>query len=81
MLVQVRVTPNAKKASVTKTGEDILEVKVDEKAVGDRANKRLLEILSKHLDVPKSRIRIVRGLRSRDKMIEVILENPADKRN
>ncbi len=81
MLVKVRVTPNAKTASVTETGEDILEVRVDEKAVGNRANKRLLEILSKHLDVPKSRIRIVTGLRSRDKMVEVILENPANKRN
>jgi hypothetical protein len=64
---------NAKEARVTRTGETSLEVRVDEKAVGGRANKRLLEILSKHFNVPKSRITIVKGAKSRDKMVEVFL--------
>ncbi len=78
MLIRVRVTSNAKEAHVTKTSETSFEVKVDEKAVGGRANKRLLEILSKHFNVPKSRITIVRGAKSRDKMVEIILENPSN---
>ena len=53
-------------------GESSFEVKVDEKAVGGRANKRLLEILSEHFSVPKSRILIVSGTKSRDKVVEVI---------
>ncbi len=73
MLVKVRVTSNAKEAHVTRTSETSLEVRVDEKAVGGRANKRLLEILSEHFNVPKARITIVRGAKSRDKMVEVIL--------
>lgn len=73
MLIQVRVTSNAKEARVTGTGDTGLEVRVDERAVGGRANKRLLEILSKHFNVPKSRITIVKGAKSRDKIVEVIL--------
>ena len=73
MLIKVRVTPNAKMASVTKVSETELEVRVDEVAVEGRSNKRLIEILSKHFNVPKSRIRIVRGERSRDKIVDVAL--------
>ncbi len=75
MLISVRVTSGAKEARVTKTGETSFEVRVDEKAVGGRANRRLLEILSEHFGVPKSRITIVRGAKSRDKVVNVILEN------
>ncbi len=61
MLIHVRVTSNAKEAKVTKTGETSFEVRVDEKSVGGRANKRLLDILSEHFNTPRSRIAIVRG--------------------
>ena len=73
MLIRVRVTPNAKVVLVTKVDKDSFEVKVDERAEGGRANKRLLEILSKHFDVPKSKIFIVSGSKSRDKMVEIAL--------
>ncbi len=46
-------------------------MKVDEKAKEGRANKRLIEILAEHLGVPKSRLRLVSGARSRDKLVEV----------
>jgi uncharacterized protein (TIGR00251 family) len=72
MLINVRVTPNSKSVRVVKIDETTFEVKVDEKAVHGAANKRLLEILSKHLGVPKSRITIVRGARSRDKILNVV---------
>lgn len=67
------MTPNAKEARVTRTSETSFEVRVDEKAVAGRANKRLLEILSEHFEVAKSRITIVRGARSKDKVVEIIL--------
>ncbi len=78
MLIRVRVTPNAKEVRITKTSEASFEVRVDEKAIGGRANKRLLEILSKHFNVPKSKILIVKGAKSRDKMVEIILENASN---
>ena len=70
MRINVRVTPNSREAIVVKVDEASYEVKVDAKAVGGAANKRLLELLSEHLGVQKSRITILRGSKSRDKVLE-----------
>lgn len=59
---------------LTKISDNSYEVNIDEIPVDGRANKRLLEILSEHFMVPKSRISIVRGPKSRDKVIEIISE-------
>ncbi len=72
MLIRVHVTPNAREVSVTKVDESVFEVRVDERAIHGRANKRLLEIMAKHLGVPKSKVFIVRGAKTRDKIIEVV---------
>jgi len=72
MLIRVHATPNAAEASVTKTDESFFKVRVDASATRGRANKRLLEIMAKHLGVPKSKVFIVRGAKTRDKTIEVI---------
>jgi len=72
------VTPNAREARVIVVSQDYVEAWVDERAVGGRANKRLLEILAEHYKIPKSRISIVRGAKSRNKIVQVILERTAD---
>ena len=74
MLIKVLVTPNAKQARVVKVSEDYFEVWVNERAEGGRANKRLLEILAEHFDIPKSRITIVKGTKTRNKTIQIILD-------
>jgi uncharacterized protein YggU (UPF0235/DUF167 family) len=71
LIINVRVTPNSKQPSVTKLSDGLYEVAVDERAEGGRANRRLIEILSENLDVPKSSIRILRGARSKDKVVQV----------
>ncbi|MDA4111504.1 MAG: DUF167 domain-containing protein [Thaumarchaeota archaeon] len=78
MLIKIHATPNAKQVSVIKVSETSFEVKVDERAEGGRANKRLLEILSDYFKVPKSKISIVSGTKSRDKIVEVILEGTSN---
>ena len=67
------MTPNAKQARVVNLGEDYFEVWVDERVVDGRANKRLLEILAEHFKVPKSRIAILKGTKSRKKTVQVVL--------
>ncbi len=78
MLIRVYVTPHAREAGVVRVSEDYFEVRVDERAVGGRANKRLLEILAEHFKVPKSRITILRGTKTRNKTVQVIFERTAD---
>ncbi|TMI47349.1 DUF167 domain-containing protein [Candidatus Bathyarchaeota archaeon] len=43
--------------------------------MGGRSNKRFVEILAEHFKVSRSRIIIVRGTKSRDKIVQVILEH------
>ena len=74
------MTPNAKEARVVKVSEDYFEVRVDERAVGGRANKRLLEILAEHFNIPKSRITILKGTKTRNKTVQVDLSRNPDLR-
>jgi len=78
MLIRVYVTPNAREARVVKVSDDHFEVRVDEMAVGGRANKRLLEILAEHFKIQKSRISILKGTKTRNKLVQVILERTHD---
>ena len=69
--IQVRVSPNSKGPKVEKV-EGVLRVKVDAPPKEGKANKRLVEILAKHFAVPKSSIKIVKGLTSKNKVIELM---------
>lgn len=74
-LISVRVTTNSESPGVEKTGAESYSVRVDEKAVGGRANSRLIEIMAKHLGVRKSQISIVKGAKTRNKLLLVISES------
>ena len=71
MLLFVKVVPNSKKSEIEKIGENRFRVKVDEKAEDGKANRRLEEILAGYFKVPKSSVVIVKGLKSRNKIIEI----------
>ena len=68
--IQVKVIPGAKEAMVEE-GKGVLRVKVDAPAREGKANKRLVEILAEHFSKPKSSLKIVKGLTSKNKMIEI----------
>ena len=66
--ISIRVVPNAKKSEVI-VGE-VLRVRVKAPAIEGKANKELISVLSKHFKINKSKIRIVKGDKSRDKLVE-----------
>jgi len=71
MIVNVKVIPNAKKEGISEEEDGSLVVRIAEKPLFGRANKRLIEVLAKHFNVKKNQIRIIRGLKSRFKMVSV----------
>jgi len=71
MRIKVKVKPNAKKDEIKKIDTDYYEVRVTAVPEKGKANKRVIEILSKHFKVPKSKIRLVRGETSREKVFEI----------
>ncbi len=72
MITRVRITPNAKKPEITKLDGGSYKIKVDAPAIGGKANVRLIEILSDYFKISKSSIRIVKGLRCREKILEIL---------
>ncbi|APR99279.1 DUF167 domain-containing protein [Pajaroellobacter abortibovis] len=69
--IQVLVVPNAKQTRVLGMYGDALKVVLHAKPIEGEANRVLLEILSDYYRVPKSRVEIVKGLRSRKKWIRI----------
>jgi hypothetical protein len=70
MRYAVRVVPRAKQNKVLEE-ESRLKVFLTDPPVEGQANKALIEVLAAHLGVRKSRLRIVRGEKSRDKVVEM----------
>lgn len=71
MKIQVRVTPNSKTAEVIEVSENELRVRVDAPAKENKANIRLLEILSDYYKVPFTALEFVSGVKSKNKVINV----------
>jgi uncharacterized protein (TIGR00251 family) len=71
--IQVKVKPRSKTEDVTKEMDgDVYVVRVKEPPVEGRANRAVVRLLAKHLGVPESRLRIVSGFSSKNKVVEVM---------
>lgn len=68
---QILVKPNSKRPGVTLTGENSLTVAVKAPPIDGKANEAVIEALSQHWGVPKSRITILRGHTGKRKWVEV----------
>lgn len=66
------IKPNSKKGPlVEKQVDGSLVVYIREPATEGKANNALIELLADFFDVPKTSIEILRGHKSRNKVIEV----------
>ena len=72
MRIRVKVKPNAKKEEIKKIEDDFYEIRVSVVPEKGKANKRVIEVLSKYFKVPKSKISLVRGETSREKVFEIL---------
>ncbi len=70
-LVTVRVQPSSKKAKIEVLGPTDFKVHVFSPAEKGAANGEMVRALADYFRLPASRIRIVRGERSRIKLVAV----------
>ena len=75
LLVNIRVSPNASKNEII-ISDDMIKLKITSQPVEGKANKAVIEFLSKQLKVPKSNFEITKGQTSKDKTILIKLNNP-----
>jgi uncharacterized protein (TIGR00251 family) len=73
VLLHVRVQPGASRDELSGWEGDLLRVRLRARAVEGKANKGLLEFLAEALGLRPRQVTLVRGKKSREKLIEVDL--------
>lgn len=67
----VRVQPRASRTRLAGLQGEAVKVRLGSPPVEGAANAELVKFLAKRLGVPRSSVRLVRGARSRNKVVEV----------
>ena len=67
----LRVTPGARSEAIA-LGEGAVQVKVRARPTDGEANVAVLALLAEALDLPTSRLRMLRGATGRDKLVQVV---------
>ena len=68
IILKIRIVPNSSKNDIIKEDE-FLKIKKTAQPIENKANKALIEFLSKKFRIPKTKIEIIKGLTSKDKTI------------
>ncbi len=71
MKISVAVKTNSKTESVTWQADGSYLARVRVQPIEGRANERIRELLAEHFGLPKSKIQIVSGLKSKKKVFEI----------
>jgi hypothetical protein len=70
--ITIEVAPNAKETGILLERDGTITMRVHAPPVKGKANREIVKWLSKKLGMPSSHIRIIAGLRSDPKTIEII---------
>jgi uncharacterized protein (TIGR00251 family) len=71
MKIQVKVKPNSRTEEVSQESDSFI-VKVKEPPREGKANQAVIRLLAEHFGVPRSRVRILSGFKSKNKVVEVV---------
>ena len=71
MLISIKVKTNAKKNEVICVGDNIFEVRTTTSPEKGKANRHVIELLSKYFKVSRSSISIIKGAKSHNKIIDI----------
>ncbi|MCM1010824.1 MAG: DUF167 domain-containing protein [Fusobacterium sp.] len=74
-LISFKISPNASKNEIIKT-EDGIKIKITAQPIDNKANKALIEFLSKQFKIPKTSIEIVKGHTSKEKTLLLKTDKP-----
>lgn len=71
MLIKVKCHPSSKKELFEKKDENSFEIYIREKPERGEANKKVFEILAQYFNVKASKIRLIKGVKSPNKIFEI----------
>ena len=68
LIIRVKIVPNSSKNDIV-LEEEFIKVKVTAQPIENKANKALIEFLSKRFKIPKTSIDILKGDTSKEKTL------------
>ena len=68
LIVKVRIVPNSSKNDII-LEDEFIKVKITAQPIENKANKAVIEYLSKYFKIPKTSIQVLRGETSKEKTI------------
>ena len=71
MKINIKVTPKSSKNELIKLSKDEWKVKITSVPVDGKANQGLIKFLAQELGIKKNQIKIIKGKKSREKVIEI----------
>lgn len=74
MQIKIKVKPNSKQQKIVEEEDGSLTIQLKSPPVDGKANEELIKVLSKKFSVAKSYIRIKSGASSRQKLIEIDID-------
>ena len=73
VLIRVRLKPRGRKNAITEIQGGVTQIEVSAPPVENAANAALLRVLAEALGCAKSELEIMRGEKSRDKTVRVLV--------
>lgn len=74
--IAVRVQPRASRNRVAGRVGDAIKIQLTAPPVEGAANEALIAFLAETVDLPRARIRVITGERSRSKIVDIEVEDP-----
>jgi uncharacterized protein (TIGR00251 family) len=71
MKISVKVKANSKESRIEKIEDNLFLVHVKSPPFENKANCELIEIVSEYFNVPKSKVSIISGMNSKNKILEI----------
>ena len=68
LIIRLRIVPNSSKNEII-LEDEFIKVKVTAQPIENKANKALIEFLSKQFKIPKTKIQILKGETSKEKTV------------
>ncbi len=72
MLMHVKIKPDSKEDKIVKKNDASFIVHVKEPAEGNRANRRMIELLAGEFKIVRSKVRIVTGHHHPSKILDIV---------
>ncbi len=69
--IEVRVEPRSSREEIRDVTGGVLKVKLTAPPVDGAANSQLIKLISKEFGVKKSAVKVIRGERSRNKVVKI----------